>query len=94
MYLERKAVQNFDSATSFQAAKHLTDQTAYELWSYLRYYWIDVYQGPPDNIITDSGTNTSSSLTRQNAELTGTEVEVVPVEAHHSIGKVESYHIP
>ncbi|CCU78396.1 (conserved with many other fungi) [Blumeria hordei DH14] len=95
MYLEGKAVlQVVDSATSFQAARFLTDQTANGLWNCLRYCWIDVYQGPPDNIITDAGTNTSSSLIRQNAGLMGTEVKVVPVEAHHSIGKVEQYHIP
>jgi hypothetical protein len=54
--------------------------------------WIDVYLGPPDQIVYDAGKNFSSVEFRQQARAMAIEVKEVPVKAHNSVGKVERYH--
>jgi hypothetical protein len=66
--------------------------TSKHVWDVLRYCWIDTYQGPPDQIVVDAGKNLVSKEFEQNATAVGTKLKIVPVEAHHSIGKVERYH--
>jgi len=56
--------------------------------------WIDVYLGPPDQIVHDAGKNFSSAEFRQQTKAMAIEVKEVPVEAHNSVGKVERYHAP
>ncbi|KAI0995259.1 hypothetical protein K3495_g12922 [Podosphaera aphanis] len=56
--------------------------------------WINTYLGPPDFLITDAGTNLKAAEFVDNARLLSIKVEEVPIEAHHSIGKVEKYHRP
>ncbi|KAI0991600.1 hypothetical protein K3495_g16587, partial [Podosphaera aphanis] len=68
--------------------------SAKTVWNAFRACWIDVYLGPPDFISHDAGTNLASAEFRQSAKSMGTQVHEIPVEAHHSIGKVERYHIP
>jgi hypothetical protein len=63
-------------------------------WEALRACWIDVYQGPPDFIIHDPGTNFDSKEFRDNVRSMGSDVKMMPVESHNSVGKVERYHIP
>lgn len=54
---------------------------------------MDTYLGPPDVITHDFGTNFASQEFRQNATAVGTVCKPVPVEAHHSIGKIERRHV-
>ena len=62
MYLDRKSVLYVvDEATTFQAAKFLTNISAKSTWNVLQLCWIDIYQGPPDIIATDTGKNFASS---------------------------------
>jgi hypothetical protein len=95
MYLSGKPVlQVVDSSTSFQAARFLKDMSARTAWNTLRICWIDVYLGPPDQIVHDAGKNFSSAEFQQQAKAMAIEVKEVPVEAHNSIRKVEQYHAP
>lgn len=95
LYLNGKPVlQVVDSATSFQAARFLKDMSARNAWDTLRICWIDVYLGPPDQLVHDAGKNFSSAEFRQHAKTLAIDVKEVPVEAHNSVGKVERYHAP
>ncbi|KAF1829651.1 hypothetical protein BDW02DRAFT_509477, partial [Decorospora gaudefroyi] len=93
VYIDQKPVLHaVDDATSFQAARFLTDMKATTTWDTLRAMWIDMYVGPPDLIATDAGKNFISKEFLDNATSLAIEVKEVPVEAHNSIGKVERYH--
>ncbi|KAF6807096.1 hypothetical protein CPLU01_15834 [Colletotrichum plurivorum] len=94
MYLDgdQPALHVVDLATSFNAACFLKDVSAKTTWEALRLCWIDVYQGPPDWIIADAGRNFVAADFRREARAMSIEVKIIPVEAHHSIGKVERYH--
>jgi len=95
MYLDGDPVLHVvDAATSFQAARFLSNLSAKETWEALKMCWIDTYLGPPDVITHDAGTNFDSSEFRAEAKLLGITCHQVPVEAHWSIGKVEEYHGP
>ena len=75
LYLAGKPVlQVVDAATSFQAARFLSDMTATTAWSTIKECWIDTYQGPPDLIITDSGSNFTGTDFKQHANLLTIEV--------------------
>ena len=54
----------------------------------------DIYQGPPNTVITDTGKNFTSAEFRQRASTIDIKIKEVPVEAHNSVGKVERYHAP
>jgi hypothetical protein len=94
MYLESKPVLHIvDAATAFQAAKFLRkDISTTSVWEALRICWIDIYLGPPNIITTDAGKQFTSAKFHQEAQAMSIQVKEVPVEAHHSIGKVERYH--
>ena len=83
-----------DAATAFQGARFLPSMSAKDTWETLRMLWIDTYQGPPDIIAHDAGTNFASNEFRAEARIMGITCKQVPVEAHWSIGKVERYHGP
>ncbi|EAQ91626.1 hypothetical protein CHGG_03561 [Chaetomium globosum CBS 148.51] len=83
-----------DAATAFNAARFLPDVSTKYVWEALRLCWIDVYQGPPDYVVTDAGKQFASTEFRQNAKEMAITVKEVPIEAHNSIGKVERYHAP
>lgn len=95
-YLEgnRPVLHVVDEATSFNAARFLQDISATTTWATLRLCWIDVYQGPPDWIVTDAGKQFHAAEFRQAARALAISIKEVPIEAHHSIGKVERYHAP
>jgi hypothetical protein len=88
----RNVVHVVDTATGFQAARFVSKITAKEVWEAIRLCWIDVYQGPPDQIVHDAGKQFASAEFRQEAKAIGTLVKEVPVEAHQSVGKIERYH--
>ncbi|KAI0991809.1 hypothetical protein K3495_g16378, partial [Podosphaera aphanis] len=95
MYLDGKpALQVVDASTSFGAARFLTDMSSSTVWDTLRCCWIDTYQGPPDQIIHDAGSNFASKEFRQLSRTMAISTKEVPVESHNSIGKVERYHTP
>ncbi|KAI0995530.1 hypothetical protein K3495_g12649, partial [Podosphaera aphanis] len=50
--------------------------------------------GPPDILVHDSGTNFTSQEFKQYANSLSIRTKCAPVEAHHSIGIVERYHMP
>ncbi|KAF1944442.1 hypothetical protein EJ02DRAFT_452307, partial [Clathrospora elynae] len=95
MYLGSKPVLHVvDSSTAFQGAKFLSAMSAKETWQALRTLWIDTYQGPPDILTHDAGTNFASAEFRAEAKIMGITCKQVPMEAHWSIGKTERYHAP
>ncbi|KAF1939129.1 hypothetical protein EJ02DRAFT_457279, partial [Clathrospora elynae] len=62
MYLGSKPVLHVvDSSTAFQGAKFLSAMLAKETWQALRTLWIDTYQGPPDILTHNAGTNFASA---------------------------------
>jgi hypothetical protein len=93
IYIDNKPILHIiDEGTRFQAARWLTNMTAKHTWDVLRQCWIDSYLGPPEHIITDTGTNFTSKEFKQHASTMGITTKSVPVEAHWSIGLVERYH--
>jgi hypothetical protein len=68
--------------------------SAQHTWDALRACWIDVYLGPPDEIVHDAGKNFDASEFRQYARALAINTHQVPVEAHQSVGIVERYHAP
>lgn len=94
-YIQGKPVLHLvDEATAFQAGRWLQNISAKHVWDQLRICWIDSYLGPPDFISADAGTQFMAREFKQYATNMGIIVKNVPVEAHHSIGKVERYHGP
>ena len=92
-YLEgRPTIHVVDSATSFQAARFLKDQTTKTIWNTIKECWIDTYLGPPEYLRHDAGRNFASTEFKTNALSMSITTLEVPVEAHNSIGKVERYH--
>ena len=81
-----------DEDTAFQAVWFLLNISALHVWEVLKLCWIDVYIGPLDFITHNAGTQFTSSEFKELAQGAGCQLQCVPVEAHHSIGKVERYH--
>ncbi|KAI0998004.1 hypothetical protein K3495_g10189 [Podosphaera aphanis] len=95
MYLDGKPVlQVVDASTSFGATKFLLDMSTSTIWDTLWCCWIDTYQGPPDQIVHDAGSNFASKEFRHLSQTMAISTKEVPVESHDSIGKVERYHTP
>ncbi|KAF1938593.1 hypothetical protein EJ02DRAFT_354125, partial [Clathrospora elynae] len=95
MYLGSKPVLHVvDSSTAFQGAKFLSAMLAKETWQALQMLWINTYQGPPDILTHDAGTNFASAEFRAEAKIMGVTCKQVPTEAHWSVGKTERYHAP
>lgn len=95
LYIQNKPVLHLvDEATRFQTGRWLRDISAKHVWDQLRSCWIDTYLGPPDFITSDAGKQFVAREFKQYAINMGIIVKNVPVEAHHSIGKVERYHEP
>ncbi|KAM4067968.1 hypothetical protein HRG_009718 [Hirsutella rhossiliensis] len=78
---------------SFQIPVQPTSRLS-DTWEALRCLWIDTYQGPPDVVTHDAGTNFASTEFQTEAKMLGITCKEVPIEAHWSIGKVERYHGP
>ncbi|KAI0994222.1 hypothetical protein K3495_g13960, partial [Podosphaera aphanis] len=91
---EKPVLQVVDEATRFQAARWLKAMNAQEAWNALRNCWIDVYLGPPDVIVHDSGTNFTGKEFKQSAVAMSITTRTIPTEVHHGVGRVERYHIP
>ncbi|TAQ83771.1 hypothetical protein B7494_g7902 [Chlorociboria aeruginascens] len=83
-----------DSATGFGAARFLNNISIYITWKVLRACWIDMYLGPPDQVVHDAGKNFASTKFKQYAKSMAIDVKEVPVEAHNSVGLVKRYYAP
>ncbi|KJZ75136.1 hypothetical protein HIM_05622 [Hirsutella minnesotensis 3608] len=90
----RQVLHIIDDATAFQGARFLKSMSAKDTWEALRMLWIDTYQGPPDIIRHDAGTNFAAEEFQKEARLIGITCRQVPIEAHNSIGKIERSHGP
>ena len=90
----QRALHVIDVATSFQAATFVRSLSAQDTWNALCKCWIYAYQGPPDNISHDPGTNFASEVFCNNAKIMGVLCKEMPIEAHWAIGKIERAHCP
>lgn len=90
----RDVLHVIDTDTSFQAATFLKSMSARDTWEALCKCWINTYQGPPDYVVHDPGTNFASEEFKSRARIIGTECRQMPVEAHWTVGKVERAHAP
>jgi hypothetical protein len=75
-------LQIVDQATFFQGARFLPLMTAYNTWQTLRELWIDIYQGPPNIVTYDTGTNFASQEFRSEARTLAISFKQISVEAH------------
>jgi hypothetical protein len=87
-------LQVVNQATSFQEARFLPLITAYDTWQTLREFWIDIYQGPSNIVIYNTGTNFAFQEFRSEARTLAISFKQIPVEVYWSIGKVERYYQP
>ena len=55
---------------------------------------MDMYLGPPEIIVHDTGTQFTSSEFMQSAKAMGSHTKCVPVEVYYSISIVERYYVP
>ena len=95
LHIDGKPVlQIVDESTAYQSARFLKDFSAEETWNAFRACWMDVYLGPPAYAVHDPGTSFNAEGFRNHAKTFGIQVKQMPVEAHHSIGRVERYHVP
>ena len=93
LYIQSKPILHVvDEGTRYQTGRWLRNIGAKHTWDTLRECWIDTYLGPPEQIIADIGSNFKSQEFKQYASVTGTNIKIVLVEAHHSIGIVKRYH--
>jgi hypothetical protein len=90
----RNVLHVIDTDTSFQAATFLKSMSARDTWDALCRCWINTYQGPPDYITHDPGTNFASEDFRNRAKIVGAQCREMPVEAHWAVGKIERAHAP
>jgi hypothetical protein len=75
-------LQVVDQATSFQEARFLPLMTAYDTWQTLRELWIDIYQGPPDIVTYNTGTNFAFQEFRNETRTLAINFKQIPVEAY------------
>jgi hypothetical protein len=75
-------LQIIDQATSFQGARFLPLMTAYNTWQTLRKLSIDIYQGPPDIVTYNTGTNFAFQEFRSEARTLAINFKQIFVEAY------------
>src|SRR6202042_243416 len=63
-----------------------------DLLEAIRYCWIDCYNGSPEILVHDAGTNFTSPEFQKTATSLAITTKCVPVEAHWSIGLIEQAH--
>jgi hypothetical protein len=74
--------QIIDQATSFQEARFLPLIIAYDTWQTLKKLWIDIYQGPPNIVIYNTGTNFAFQKFRSEARTFAINFKQISVEAY------------
>lgn len=63
----------------FHGAQFLSSMSAKDRWETLRMLWIDTYQGSPDIITHEAGTNIAPSEVRAETRATGVACEKILV---------------
>jgi hypothetical protein len=76
----------------FQVDKWLKDITARHVWNRLRVCWIDTYLESSDLITSDANKQFIAREFKQYAANMSIRVNIVSVEAHHSIEMIKRYH--
>lgn len=95
VYLEGKAVLHIvDQDTGFGAARFIKSVSAAAVWETFVLAWASVYVGVPDVVQHDRGSNFASKELQFLFAASGVETKVTGVEAHHSLGQLESAHHP
>lgn len=88
-------VQLVDEATDFIAAAYLGDdekaKSAKHVLDLIRYIWSHRFIGNPQFYTVDSGNEFKGEF-KKGVELEGSILVQMPIEAHHSVGRVESNH--
>jgi hypothetical protein len=77
---------------SFQAVHFLPDMSAKTTWETLHLCWVDIYLGPPNQLVHNASKNFSLQEFWLYAKTMAIEIKKVLVKAHNSISKVERYH--
>ena len=95
LYLEGKPIlQVVNSTILFQVARFLKDMKVKTVWDTIQEYWINIYLGSPNIIITNTGINFIGTDFKQYTNLIAISVKEVPIEVYNSVRKVEVYHLP
>jgi hypothetical protein len=83
IYIDNKLILYIiDEGICFQAARWLTNMIAKYIWDILYQYWINSYLGPPEYIITNTGTNFTSKEFKQYTSTMGITIKSVPIEVY------------
>jgi hypothetical protein len=75
-------LQIVNQATSFQKARFLLLIIAYNTWQTLKKLWIDIYQGPPNIITYNTGTNFAFQEFRNKARTLAINFKQISVEIY------------
>jgi hypothetical protein len=75
-------LQIVNQATSFQGARFLPLIIAYNTWQTLRELWIDIYQGPPNIVIYNTGINFAFQEFRSEARTLAINFKQIPAKAY------------
>ncbi|EKD14183.1 polyprotein [Drepanopeziza brunnea f. sp. 'multigermtubi' MB_m1] len=95
MHLDGKNVLHVVcDSTNFQAATFFKSMSAQHLLEGFSRCWVNTYVGPLTNVVHDPGTNFNSVTFRGYLKGIGSTLKQMPVEAYHSVGLVERYHVP
>jgi len=95
MWLNKKAVLHIvDTATSFQNATFIRNQSSKELWNDFIDCWASVYTGFPEIVRLDRQSGFTADEFRNYAKNVGVNLQFSGIESHNAIGSGERYHMP
>ncbi|EKD20121.1 hypothetical protein MBM_02073 [Drepanopeziza brunnea f. sp. 'multigermtubi' MB_m1] len=94
MHLDGKNVLHVVcDSTNFQAAIFFKSISAQHLLKGFNRCWVNTYVGPFTNVVHDPGTNFNSATFRSYLKSISSILKQMLVEAYHSVGLVERYHV-
>ena len=96
-FIDSEAVLHVvDAATRFYAASFLKDygQSVEGIWLALIEAWCTIYTGYPNRLRTDAGSVFTSPRWEDLTDVSGIEIRISGVEAHHSLGIGGRLHAP
>lgn len=70
-----------DRDIKFEATKTICSESSTTVWESIRECWIDVYLGPPELIVYDSGRNFIEKEFNSKAEVLDIRTMEIPIEA-------------
>ncbi len=83
-----------NKGTRYQASYQLQNISTTHTQNALRKCQINMYLGPPDQLIIDTRKQFTSKEFNQHVTTIGIKVKIVPIKAHNSIRIVKHYHSP